>query len=85
MISHMIDEAIRFSIATVLPDKSAESIIRSIHKSWVQYFGPPRLIIADGDSGPDSEEVRKWLDRLPSQVKPKALVSTRPRSSATMS
>ena len=72
MISHIVDEATRFCAALVLPGRSAQYLIRSIHRDWFRFFGAPKLIVADGETGLDSEEVRQWLDRIRSEVKPKA-------------
>ena len=55
MISHLIDEATRFTVASVLPGKSGVDFVRAIDKDWVRIFGPPRLIVADGETGLDSE------------------------------
>ena len=71
-ISHLIDEATRFTVASILPGRSGVDFIRAIDKDWVRIFGPPRLIVADCETGLDTEEVRQWLDRLPSEVNPKA-------------
>ena len=54
MIRHLNDEAIRFTVASILPNKSAISIIRAITCDWVKFFGPPELIVADGESELDS-------------------------------
>ena len=59
MISHIIDEATRFTMASVLKDKSAVTLIRAIDRDWVRFFGPPRVIVVDGEKGLDSEEVRQ--------------------------
>ena len=57
MISHLLDEAIRLTVASILPDKSAASIIEAIGVHWVGRFGGMKLFIADGESGLASEEV----------------------------
>lgn len=72
MISHVIDEATRFSSASIVPARTAISIIFAIDMYWIRFFAPPNLIVADGEAGLDSEEVRQWPDRLPLTVNPKA-------------
>ena len=48
MISHCIDEAIRWSAGSILPDKTSESLIRAITNDWIRQHDAPELIIADG-------------------------------------
>ena len=55
MISHCIDEAIRWSAGSILPDRHAESLIRAITNDWIRHFDAPGLIIADGEKGLVSE------------------------------
>ena len=73
MISHCIDEAIRWSAGSILPDRTAESLITAITNDWLRHFDAPDLIVADGEKGLVSEETAQWLDRHNSQLKPKAL------------
>ena len=72
MISHLCDGATRFSVAVVISDKEVTTIIRSIANGWIRLFGPPKLLLVDGESGLDSEGCRQWLDRIGSEIKTKA-------------
>ena len=72
MIRHIVDVATRFCTASVIPSKSAQDLIRCIHRFWFRFFGAPKLIIADGETGLDSEEVKRWPDIMRSEIKPKA-------------
>ena len=72
MISHCIDEAIRWSAGSILPDRHATSLIRAITNDRIRHHDVPELIIADGEKGLVSEEVAQWLDRHRCQLKPKA-------------
>jgi len=72
MISHCIDEAIRWSAGSILPDRTAPSLIRAITNDWIRHFDGPELIVADGEKGLVGEEVAQWLDRHNSNLKPKA-------------
>lgn len=72
MISHCIDEATRWSAGSILPDQTAESLIRAITNDWIRQHDAPELIVADGEKGLVSEEVAQWLDRHSCQLKPKA-------------
>ena len=70
MISHCIDEAIRWSVGSILPDRISTSLIRAITNDWIRHHDAPEMIVADGEKG--LEEVAQWLDRHNSQLKPKA-------------
>ncbi len=72
MISHLLDEAIRWSTASLLTSKDAPSLIMAISQDWVRPFGGPRVLIADGEKGLCSEQVAQFLDRCNTQLKSKA-------------
>jgi hypothetical protein len=72
MISHMLDEAIRWSSASVLPKKDAPALITAISRDWIRPFGGMRLLIADGETAMVSEQVSQFLDRTNVQLKAKA-------------
>ena len=63
MISHLLDEAIRLTVASILSDREAPSIIEAIGVHWVGRFGGMKLLVADGESGLASEEVAQYGDR----------------------
>ena len=64
IILHIIDEATRFSILTLLPDRNASSITEAFTESWVKCFQPPGLIVSDQEGGLMSEEAAVWAERL---------------------
>ena len=74
MISHLLDEAIRLTVASILPDRHAKSIIEAIRVHWVGRFSGMKTLVADGESGLASEEVAQYLDRCvpPIELKTKA-------------
>ena len=72
MISHLLDEAIRWSAGSILQGKTAEDLIASIMTNWIRYFGPMKVLVADGEKGLASEEVAQLLDRVLVQLKTKA-------------
>ena len=39
MISHRLDEAIRLSVGSILPDKTTASIIAAIGSNWIRHYG----------------------------------------------
>ena len=46
-VGHCIDQATRFQMAEVLPNKSSESVINFLKTRWFPIFGPPRVLVAD--------------------------------------
>ena len=62
MVSHCIDEAIRWSAGSILPDRHAQSLIKAITNDWIGQHDAPELISTDGERGLVSEEVAQWLD-----------------------
>ena len=40
MISHLLDEAIRLSVGSILADKTPASIISSVANNWIRQIGP---------------------------------------------
>ena len=46
-VVHCIDQATRFQMAEVLPNKSSESVINFLKTRWFPIFGPPRVLVAD--------------------------------------
>ena len=72
MVSHLLDEAIRWTAGSILKGKSAEDLIAAISTHWIRHFGPMGVLIADGEKGLASEEVAQFLDRALVQLKTKA-------------
>ena len=71
MISHLLDEAIRFTAASVLVSKNSADIITAITTDWLRHYGPMRLLIADQERGLLSDESAQWMDRWQIQVRSK--------------
>eukprot|EP00959_Pyramimonas_sp_CCMP1952_P057598 1202364-Pyramimonas_sp.AAC.1 len=47
----MVDEAIRWKLAEVLPKKDAFHIAQAMLRAWFRYFGPPKCIKFDQEGG----------------------------------
>eukprot|EP00973_Karenia_brevis_P024040 3316531-Karenia_brevis.AAC.1 len=71
MISHCIDEAIRWSAGRVLFKKAAADIIKCITVDWIRPHGPMRILVSDQEWGIMGEESAQWLDRSQIQIKTK--------------
>ena len=72
MISHSIDESIRFAAGSILVSKSANILFRTITIVRPRPFSAPRVLNADGEAGLTTEDVSQWLDRWQIQLKTKA-------------
>ena len=54
----MVDLASRFCTATVIPDKSAETVVTAIFRFWITIFGAPRSILSDNGGEFNNEQMR---------------------------
>lgn len=64
IIGHLCDEATRFSVTAVLPNRETDTILRFITQSWIRLFGPPRTLMSDQEGGLSSEEGAIWFERF---------------------
>ena len=71
MISHLIDEAIRYSVGSYLEHKDKWSIITAITTHWIRPHGPMKLLLVDQESGLLSDESAQWLSRWMIELKTK--------------
>ena len=76
MISHFLDEAIRWTAGSLLKGRKAEDLVEAIMTHWIRHFGPMKVLVADGETGLVSEEVAQFLDRVFVQLKPKLQANT---------
>ena len=60
---HMIDEFSRFSVAVIITDKKAETIIQGVVRFWFLKFGPPRKIHVDNGGEFNNDSFRKLCDQ----------------------
>ena len=49
MISHLLDEAVRWSAGSILAKKDSSSLIKAISCDWTRLYGPMRVLVADGE------------------------------------
>ena len=50
LISHLCDEATRWTTALPLPNRTATAIIQAMSADWLEMHGPMRLLVADQES-----------------------------------
>ena len=63
IILHIIDEAIRFTMCELIPNKQTTTIIDGVTNAWFRHFGPPQLIVSDQEGGLISEDAAIWSER----------------------
>ena len=62
VISHLIDETTRWSSGSIMPDKTAKSIIKAITTDWLRPLGPMQLLVTEQEPALLGEECSQWLD-----------------------
>ena len=63
ILLHMVDECIKWTVAVKVESKSAEELLTAMTVHWIQPFGPPTMLVWDGESGITSEAAGTWADR----------------------
>ena len=49
MISHLLDEAVRWSAASVPAHKNSTAFVKAITCDWIRPHGPMQVLVADGE------------------------------------
>ena len=49
VIPHIVDGCIRWTVAVLLKDRSTEAVMKGLVYHWFQPFGPPDMVICDGE------------------------------------
>ena len=63
MLSHCLDEALRWSIFPRVPSKSPTSILGGITLHWLRRYGPMKLLTTDREGALTSDEASTWADK----------------------
>jgi hypothetical protein len=66
----LIDEATRFTMAEVIPNKEAETILSAVTNTWCRVFGPPAVLMSDHEGGLVGEAAAQWADKWGIQLRP---------------
>jgi hypothetical protein len=72
IILHMIDEAIRWSMACSLIGREAQEVCEKITVWWLRIFGPMMVLVTDHEGALDSEYASHWSERWGIHLKKKA-------------
>ena len=72
VILHVVDECIRWTVAVLLKDRSTEEVMEGLVCSWFQPFGPPDMVICDGEGALGGDKAADLLDRWGSNRAPRA-------------
>ena len=75
IILHIVDEATRLSGGGILRDKTAGELLRVLTMHWCRTWGPPRVLVADHESGLCGEEAAIFYERWGITFKPKPVGS----------
>ncbi len=59
----MVDEATRFSMATLLKGKTASDILSGLTRTWFRLFGARQVLKSDREGGLASEEAAIFWER----------------------
>ena len=63
ILCHCIDEATRFTVAGVIPDRTTSTIIDFLTTNWFRYLGVPKVVLSDQEGALCSEESAVWAER----------------------
>ena len=63
IVAHCIDEATRFTVAGLLPDRTTTAIIEFLTTSWFRFLGVPKVLLSDQEGALCSEESAIWAER----------------------
>ena len=77
MVWHMVDRADRWHAGTQISSKSTESLCDAIAECWLPVVGPFKRLIADGESGLNSEAAKAFLNGNGIMLDTRAVDNTR--------
>ena len=72
VILHMICECLRWAQAKEIANRETSTVLSAIVDMWFRIWGPPKLLISDGEGALDSEEGGVFCERWGCQRKLKA-------------
>ena len=63
IILHLICECIKRTVAEEITDKETHTILAMMTARWIRVFGPPELMIWNGEGAMGSDEAKTWATR----------------------
>ena len=69
---HVIDECLRYSMAEEILSRERAFLVTSYENVWYKHFGPAAKLYTDGEGGLVSEEAKRMIKRLGTDVVAKA-------------
>ena len=60
----MMDSPTRYKACALLPDRTAEAIMKGMHRRWISIFGPPSVCISDQEASISGDDVGVNFERL---------------------
>ena len=69
IILHSLDEAIRFTMTGIIPDRTPRSIIDWLTQHWIRVFGPPKVILSDQEGGLCGDEAAVWAETQQTEIR----------------
>ena len=64
IIGHLLDVCIKWSSTALVADRTVGSLLSFISRSWVNVFGPMKILVSDNEGAIASEEAGLILKRL---------------------
>ena len=64
----IVDVATRFCIATIISNKTSETVIKSVILSWVALFGPPKNILSDNGCEFNNSDMREFGEAFNAKI-----------------
>jgi hypothetical protein len=59
----LIDEAIKWEMGEIIPNRLPKTLMESITRMWLRVFGPMVMLITDQEGAMTSESVAVWCER----------------------
>ena len=66
-----MDCATRYKMCALIPDRTAESILKGLFRRWISIFGPPMVCVSDQEAAITSDKVATDFERLSIFRRPK--------------
>lgn len=62
-IYHFVDQGTTYRTAVCVPSGSSENAIQALLQGWLQWAGPPRMLVLDAGADLNSEQFSQFLQK----------------------